>query len=367
MRNLKKITFGLFLVPFFAFQACHENKREVKQVDWNASDPKASVELVDFGQHLALRLDSGIMLGHEESLAYGSMWHNQPGRSDVKSVCGNYPAVVDWNLSGIESGGDVNVDSVPFVHIKQYVKQLYHKGGVSVFSWTPSWPQSEKVDWTFSEREFADRYTNALDSIAAFLCDLKTDSGTYVPVIVQMFDWGNVASWQLNGVGSPEAYVKLWRSSVDYLRNEKGIHHVLYAYSINGDEPKEILSRYYPGNAYVDVVGLSLYQDFETDESGALYIQRLEQGLSAVCQFAQENKKLPALTETGLKGVKISNFFSGILDPVISKHKISYIVFGANMWNEEESYYVPIPGHPASEDFFNFAHSPHIITCDNQL
>ena len=49
---------------------------------------------------------------------------------------------------------------------------------------------------------------------------------------------------------------------------------------------------------------------------------------------------------------------------MISKYKISYVVFGPNMWNEEESYYIPIPGHPASEDFSKFAHSPHIITCE---
>ena len=136
---------------------------------------------------------------------------------------------------------------------------------------------------------------------------------------------------------------------------------------MNDVETETDLNRYYPGNDYVDIVGLSLYQDFETDKSGILYEQRLEKGLSAVCRFAQNNKKLPALTGTGSKGVKISNFFSGILDPVISKHKISYIVFGANMWNEEESYYVPIPGHPASEDFFNFAHNSHIIMCKNNL
>ena len=87
-------------------------------------------------------------------------------------------------------------------------------------------------------------------------------------------------------------------------------------------------------------------------------------GLSAMNRFAEANKKLPALTDTGSKGVKISNFFSSILDPVISKYKISYVVFGPNMWNEEEIYYIPIPGHPASEDFSKFAHSRHIITCE---
>lgn len=363
MVHLRKPTFYLLFV-LLILCACDENKCGSKAPDWIASDISASSVLTELCQELALRMDSGIMLGHEESLAYGSMWYNQPGRSDVKSVCGNYPAVVDWSLDGIESGASLSADSVPFVRIKQYVKQFYGHGGVTVFSWNPSWQSSlsGKTDSILSEQEFVQRYGKGLDRVAAFLMDLRSDSGSYIPVIVQLFDWTD-----LENVCSPEAYITLWRRSVDYLRNDKNVHHVLYAYSRNAVKTEEELTRYYPGNAYVDVVGLSLYQDFETDASGALYVQQLEQGLSVVCHFAQKNKKFPALTGTGLKGVKISNFFSGILDPVISRHKISYIVFGANMWNEEESYYIPIPGHPASEDFLNFVHSEHIIMCDNKL
>ncbi len=366
MSSSKKTAFYLLLLCAVFFQACNEHRCEVKEARWNASDKNALDELVDFCQDLALRLDSGIMLGHKESLAYGSMWYNQPGRSDVKSVSGHYPAVVDWTLTGIESGANINVDSVPFVRIKQYVTQMYHNEGVTVLSWAPAWQQTwvgmaDEADSILTEEEFFAHYAKGLDCLAAFLLALKNDSEQYIPVVVQLFDWPNIQEVCPAGI-----YIDLWRKSVDYLRDKKNIHHVLYAYSMNGVETGADLSRYYPGNAYVDIVGLRLYQDFETDGSGSLYGQRLEKGLSAVCHFAQKNKKLPALSETGLKGVKISNFFSGILDPVISKYKISYMVFGANMWNEEESYYVPIPGHPASEDFFNFAHNSHIIMCKNQ-
>ena len=78
------------------------------------------------------------MLGHKDALAYGSMWYNQPGRSDVKSVCGNYPAVVDWDLGGIESGSELNVDAIPFFRIRQYVEQGYRRNGVTILSWNPS-------------------------------------------------------------------------------------------------------------------------------------------------------------------------------------------------------------------------------------
>lgn len=362
MTNLGKTAFCLIFLLSVFLPACNDNKCNKQGPEWRASDSNASSVLDDFCQDLALRLDSGIMLGHEESLAYGSMWYDQPGRSDVESVCGNYPAVVEWSLTGIEQDSGLSVDSVPFLKIKQYISQVYHNGGVTVLSWNPSWPLPDEAGSVWLEREFDNRITKDLDRVAAFLLDLKSDAGSYIPVIVQLFD-----TPAMETECSPETYIALWRRSVDYLRNEKNIHHVLYAYSRNAVGTEEELTRYYPGNGYVDVVGLSLYQNFETDQSGALYVQQLEQGLSTVCHFAQKNKKFPALTGTGLKGIKISNFFSGVLGPVLTKHKISYIMFGANLWNKEESYYIPIPGHPASEDFVNFVHSSHIIMCDNKL
>ena len=371
MWSFPKAIFCLCLPLVGWLSACNETK-SVTNFAWTVSDERASAELKDFCHDLTSRLEAGIMLGHKDALAYGSMWYNQPGRSDVKSVCGNYPAVVDWDLGGIESGSELNVDSIPFFRIRQYVEQVYRRNGVTILSWNPSLSfllrkdSLQNVDRSvLSGNESRVEYEQYLDRVAVFLETLKNSDGRHIPVIVHLFHSPNLASmdWGM-GHCSPEDYVRLWHMTVDYLRNKKNIHHVLYAYSMYGIVSEEEISQYYPGDKYVDIVGLNLYQDFESDESGSLYKQRLNMGLSAMNRFAEANKKLPALTDTGSKGVKISNFFSSILDPVISKYKISYVVFGPNMWNEEESYYIPIPGHPASEDFSKFAHSPHIITCE---
>ena len=46
----------------------------------------------------------GIMLGHHDDTVYGIGWEGEEGRSDVKSVCGDYPAVISFDLGELELG-----------------------------------------------------------------------------------------------------------------------------------------------------------------------------------------------------------------------------------------------------------------------
>ena len=49
----------------------------------------------------------GFMFGHQDDLAYGVGWKYIPGKSDIKEVTGDYPAVYGWELGriGIGSSG----------------------------------------------------------------------------------------------------------------------------------------------------------------------------------------------------------------------------------------------------------------------
>ena len=67
-------------------------------------------------QQLLERLDSlqkkGIMYGHQDDPMYGLTWEYQKDSSDVKNVCGDYPAIMGFDLGGIEMGDQKNLDSV---------------------------------------------------------------------------------------------------------------------------------------------------------------------------------------------------------------------------------------------------------------
>jgi len=41
------------------------------------------------------------------------------------------------------------------------------------------------------------------------------------------------------------------------------------------------------------------------------------------------------------------------------------VLFEKNAWNQEKHYFIPVPGHPASEDFIRFVSYPDILTCDD--
>src|SRR5690348_14688346 len=78
-------------------------------------DKKATKETVNLYRNLRLSLNKGILFGHQDDLAYGlnadsSRWQAEPGRSDIKAVTGDYPAVYGWELGGIEQGHQSNLD-----------------------------------------------------------------------------------------------------------------------------------------------------------------------------------------------------------------------------------------------------------------
>lgn len=371
MQNHRYVYF-LFVVLVIVFAGCTVNNEDAKLVQ-NLSDKRASTELKSYYLKLCQRLNAGIMLGHQDDLAYGSMWYNEAGKSDVKSVCGKYPAVVGWDLGNAEFDSVLNVDSVPFSKIRQYVTETEEMNGITTFNWHCRNIFTNGVNDTVhtsipesflpGNRNHA-QYLACLDRLGDFFLGLKDKDGNYIPVIFRPFDSATTTDlWW--GACSPEEYKKLWQMTVHYLRDNKNVHHVLYAYSVYGLSQENDIVMYYPGDEYVDIVGLNIYLNIEEDETGVFYRQGLDSGLSAITQFAGKHKKIPALTDTGMRGIKISNFFSSIINPVISKYKISYILFGKNAWNMDDHYYIPIPGHPASEDFAQFANSTHIITCKN--
>ena len=107
------------------------------------STQKAETETT-VAQQLAARLDSlqqkGIMFGHQDDPFYGLTWEYQDDSSDVKNVCGDYPAVMGFELGGIEMGDAKSLDSVPFTRITQEIINHYNRGGIITISWHPRNP-----------------------------------------------------------------------------------------------------------------------------------------------------------------------------------------------------------------------------------
>ncbi len=339
---------------------------------YSASDRKATAKTQELNSFLHnIRLE-GALIGHQDDLIYGNTWYNEKGWSDVKRVCGEYPAIVGYDIGGIETGSEVNIDSIPFSLIKQKIKEAYQRNIITTISWHASNPLSQGLYSDISDRGMieqilpkdgvSDEFAQYLDRLGQFLCELKSEQGEYIPIIFRPYMSHNRSDrWWSSQQCTPEEFKKLWIQTVNYLRNTKNIHHLLYAYSVNGPADADVLSDYYPGNDYVDILGLDLFLYFDQDPQGTRYKKDLETSLNTIDKFASANGKIPALTSTGLEGIKAANYFTGYLYPGIEGKQLSYILFWRNAWNIEEHYYIPIPGHPASDDFIEFTRKPSIL------
>ena len=294
-------------------------------------DKHATVETINLYNNLKKLLNKGVMLGHQDDMAYGVGWKYEAGRSDIKDVTGDYPAVMGFELGRIELDHAVNLDSVPFDKMRMFIQDAYQHGSVITISWHLNNPLTGKSAWDPSPKETIASilpggekntlYNAWLDKVAAFFQSLKGAKGEYIPVIFRPFHELNGSWFWWGGKNcTPGEIRQLYQYTEKYLRDEKGVHHLLYAF--NTDKfysPGELLERY-PGDDYADIIGFDIYQR-GTNEA---FMNDANNMLSMLDSIASAHHKLPALTEFGYGNLPDSTWFTGTLLPVLKAHTISY-------------------------------------------
>ena len=110
---------GKKITPIFSFGLIlFSHLLAAQTINGLPSDKKATKETIALYNNLKKLLNKGIMFGHQDDLAYGVGWKYEPGRSDIKDVTGDYPAVYGFELGRLELDHEVNLDSVPFDKMK---------------------------------------------------------------------------------------------------------------------------------------------------------------------------------------------------------------------------------------------------------
>lgn len=305
----------------------------------------------------------GILFGHQDDLAYGMNWSYMDGESDVKRVSGDYPALFGWELGGIELQHTHNLDSVPFQEMKRLVVKAYQMGGINTFSWHPfsvttgesSWnTETDVVKHILPNGSHHKEFLIQLDRLASFLQSLNTDKGEAVPFIFR--PWHEMdGSWFWWGAKNctPKELKELFRFSIEYLRNKKGLSQMLVAYS--PDRNFTTLDEYltwYPGDDMIDIIGLDDYYDFKMPNGEKEVIKKLH----LLIAYAKEKNKLTALTETGLANVTDSLWFTqklgGIVRDSLIRSELSYMMVWRN--DPKVHFFFPHENHPAAADAKSF-------------
>jgi mannan endo-1,4-beta-mannosidase len=329
-----------------------------------AADAKATPETKALFTNLERLEGKKVLFGHHDDLAYGVDWVNQPGRSDVKEVAGAYPAVFEWEMGGLERDRVSGTDGARFDQVRQWIIDGYAHNAVTVLSWHMSNPVTGGNAWDTTVAVSAilpggpqhDTYMRWLDRFAAFAMTLRSGR-RLVPVILRPFHEAS-GSWFWWGGRhrSPEEYQALWRFTVEYLRDKKRVHNVLYAYSPDVFDSTATYLASYPGDAYVDVLGLDDYQSIKTPATRAVFAGRLRN----LVEMAEARGKIPALTETGVEGIPDSTWWTGTLLAGIKSDTVGARIVWVSVWRNanHHHFYAPFVGHPSAADFVKFRADP---------
>ncbi|MBN1892870.1 beta-mannosidase [bacterium] len=328
-------------------------------------DSLATPETVALFQNLRALSASGVLFGHQDDLAYGVGWKAVDGRSDVKEVCGDYPALYGWDLGDI--GRSANLDGVDFGRMKEWIREVYGRGGVNTVSMHldnpltagDAWDNSPAVRSILPGAAHHSGFLRTLDQIAAFLKDLRTPDGCFIPVVFRPYhehnhDW----SWWGKSSCTAEEYNALWRMTVRHLRDTHSIHHLLYAIS-----PQEIRSESeyldrYPGDAWVDILGMDYYKLWTKSN-----VPDLGKALGVMARLAEARGKVAALTEVGVENVPAPDWWTAYLLAGIRYDAWSGKIAWALVWRNASTdhHFGPYPGHASASDFLAFHRDPFTL------
>jgi mannan endo-1,4-beta-mannosidase len=266
--------------------------------------------------------------------------------------------------------------------MQRWIRQGYGRGGVVTISWhmnNPAtggnaWDTTRAVHVILPGGEKHEEYTAWLDRFAEFTRGLGKRGFLGIgrkapaPVIFRPFH-EHTGSWFWWGKGhlSPEEYIQLWRFTVTYLRDVRGVHNLLYAYSPDAFDSEEQYLEYYPGDAYVDVLGFDDYGSLRTEEG----VEQMSRRMRMVVEMAEARNKLAALTETGLEGIPVPNWWTGRLLRALDADEVTRRIVYALVWRNAHQdrrpghHYAPYAGHLSAADFAEMRMHPLILFEDD--
>lgn len=332
---------------------------------------KSDVKLNPTGQlrqRLKLIQRKGVMIGHQDDPVYGTTWAWDKGRSDVKEVCGDYPAMMGFELGGLELDSAKNLDGVLFDRMRQEIIAQHERGGVVTISWHAYNPVTGENAWD-SSGNAVDNILNGgtqavkfrlwLGKVATFIKSLTLPNGKRVPVIFRPWHEmsGNWFWWGCNSC-TPDEYKELFNYTARTFMEMK-VDNALYCYSpgAQANETEEQYMKYYPGDSLVDMLGVDIYQSSTNEQ----YVKDVRAELGIMKKLATERGKLYTLSETGYRDTPDSTWFTSAVLPAIGGFDISYVLFWRNSWDNPKENFGPAPNKSCAADFRKFHDNPRTL------
>ena len=323
-------------------------------------DKQATAETKALLANLWLIADTGWMFGHHDDLWYGRYWYNEPGGSDTKAVCGDYPAVFSVDFADIlRSGADTEENRIR----RRVILEARERGEVIMACAHMDNPKTGKDAWDNKSREVAREiltdgtdtritFLGWLDNLAEFLNNLKDSRGRLIPIIFRVYhEHTQTWSWWGSSCTTDAEFMDLWRFTVTYLRDTKGVHNLLYAVSPQMDgqysSPKDRIRYRWPGDDWVDFIGMDCYHGTNNNA--------FVSNLHALESVSKEKCKPCGVTEDGKESFEDQYYWTRYVVNPTEDCRISMLTMWRNKFvngNEADKHYYSVyPGHPTEKDF----------------
>lgn len=345
-------------------------------------DADATDETVALFYNLKKLSKTSFAVGQQD--AFNAFYKNDNSMSDIKKATGSDPALLGSDFIFIT---DKNNDGTPgnWFHQQEektiaQVKEAYKLGMINIFAWHIREPYLEDVFYA-SDMSAANKakafksilpgnenhewYKAKLDKVASVFKELKGDGGELIPVIFRPFhEYDGSWFWWGASFCTPDEYNAVFKFTVEYLRDTKDVHNVLYSLGPDNsyDTEAKYLSRY-PGDDYVDVLGMDNYWDLRsgTGQDGA---NLAAAKLKVISDMAKARGKIAAFTETGYEitttNSPVAGWFGTYIYHVMTANdvELAFVMFWGN---SADKYYVPTPAATNVNDFKTFVSKPEAL------
>ena len=351
--------------------ACVNLEISVNAADIGLIDPKATKET----KYLYINLDeiagSFVLFGMHDATGYGVGWSGDDDRSDVKDVCGSYPAVYSEDMNKVDRNLEVN-------RMRYRLTSAYNRGGVITTCWHQYDPEGrgfyssatggeDVVATILPGGEYHQFYKDRLHKIALFYKTLRGANGESIPVIFRPYhEHTGGWFWWGDGQCTVDEYNAVWRFTVEYLRDSLNVHNLIYALSPSAQHINSEQDYYniFPGEDYIDIFAFDKYFSFNITSAE---VEEFKNDLRRVALASIDKGKVAAVAEVGQENVTTSDLFTNyILEPIKTDtltRKMSY----AAVWRNQDTghHFAPYPGHASVPDFIDFYNDSYTIFENN--
>lgn len=368
MIKYRKIAFlGCSLFIVCVILACTSSRKHIiEYTKLNLADKNATDQTAILFHNLKQLTGKHVVYGQHNYEMDGfasdtTRWRDEDNRCDAYDITGTYPAMASFDF--LHFTNPVSWETKNLSYLKKKFYSAYERGNALTFCWhyynpvtgNNFYDTTQVVKHILPYGTHHEAFKSDLKIIADFANNARNQNGELIPIIFRPwheFD-GNWFWWGKNHC-TAEEFKELYRFTVTYLRDSLQVHNFLYAFSpdCGFTTETEYLERY-PGDEYVDVVGMDNYWDFRPDGGDTSLVVLKSRILT---KYAKEHNKLSAITETGTQ-TRDSLWYSKLLDILYSDGvELNYLC----TW----SGFSPYKGHPAATDFCKFKKDTLILFAD---